>query len=192
MREADYAELSAHGYEVETSVIVDYHGVPWEPIYEVATPSYSSYALLTPDSRHHLIFTPCIGHRTRQINSSQEKFARNRTSLGFSNFSTLCSPGSSHVISLPRFVPREVQDVGHSTQNGECGRFCRVLLLNGLEPRSFKSARGLIDGLAYLHRLCIADRDIKPHNFLVDRDFCLKIIDFDYCYASKGRGRGGR
>src|SRR5712672_156642 len=51
---------------------------------------------------------------------------------------------------------------------------------------------GLIDGLAYLHRLCIADRDIKPHNLLVDRDFCLKIIDFDYCYASKGRGRGGR
>jgi serine/threonine protein kinase len=38
---------------------------------------------------------------------------------------------------------------------------------------------GLIEGLAYLHKHCIAHRDIKPDNLLVDRDFCLKIIDFD-------------
>ncbi|PCH35347.1 kinase-like protein, partial [Wolfiporia cocos MD-104 SS10] len=38
---------------------------------------------------------------------------------------------------------------------------------------------GLIKGLAYLHKLCIAHRDIKPDNLVVDQDFCLKIIDFD-------------
>ncbi|TFK46461.1 kinase-like protein, partial [Heliocybe sulcata] len=38
---------------------------------------------------------------------------------------------------------------------------------------------GLIEGLAYLHALCIAHRDIKPDNLLIDRGFCLKIIDFD-------------
>jgi serine/threonine protein kinase len=38
---------------------------------------------------------------------------------------------------------------------------------------------GLIDGLAYLHEHCIAHRDIKPGNLVVDKNSCLKIIDFD-------------
>ena len=38
---------------------------------------------------------------------------------------------------------------------------------------------GLIKGVAYLHKFCIAHRDIKPENLVVDREFCLKIIDFD-------------
>jgi serine/threonine protein kinase len=38
---------------------------------------------------------------------------------------------------------------------------------------------GLIKGVAHLHEFCIAHRDIKPENLVVDRDFCLEIIDFD-------------
>jgi serine/threonine protein kinase len=38
---------------------------------------------------------------------------------------------------------------------------------------------GLIKGVTYLHKYCIAHRDIKPENLVVDRDFCLKMIDFD-------------
>jgi serine/threonine protein kinase len=44
---------------------------------------------------------------------------------------------------------------------------------------------GLIRGVAYLHELCIAHRDIKPHNLLVDKYFCLKIIDFDIAMQVK-------
>ena len=40
---------------------------------------------------------------------------------------------------------------------------------------------GLIEGVMYLHKFRIAHRDIKPENLVVDsdRDFSLKIIDFD-------------
>ena len=44
---------------------------------------------------------------------------------------------------------------------------------------------GLIKGLAYLHELCIAHRDIKPDNLVVDEDFCLKIIDIDIAIQLK-------
>jgi serine/threonine protein kinase len=53
-----------------------------------------------------------------------------------------------------------------------------------LEERSKVAGRsrlgwGLIKGLAYLHKHKIAHRDIKPGNLVRDRDFNLKIIDFD-------------
>ncbi|SRR6266478_3872592 len=51
--------------------------------------------------------------------------------------------------------------------------------------RPLKSA-GAIKGVAYLHKICIVHRDIKPENLVVDRDFCLKIIDFDVAMRVKG------
>ncbi|KAH9963844.1 kinase-like domain-containing protein, partial [Russula dissimulans] len=44
----------------------------------------------------------------------------------------------------------------------------------------------VIKGLAYLHQHRIAHRDIKPDNLLVDRKFCLKIIDFDLAMRVEG------
>jgi len=38
---------------------------------------------------------------------------------------------------------------------------------------------GLIKGVGILHKFCIAHRDINPQDLVVDRRFCLLIIDFD-------------
>jgi hypothetical protein len=43
-RAADHEDLRAHGYEVETGVVVDDRGVPWEPVYEVWQPFPTHYA----------------------------------------------------------------------------------------------------------------------------------------------------
>jgi serine/threonine protein kinase len=37
---------------------------------------------------------------------------------------------------------------------------------------------GLVKGIGYLHKFCIAHRDITE-NLVVDRDFCLKSVNFD-------------
>ena len=44
---------------------------------------------------------------------------------------------------------------------------------------------GLIKGVAYLHKHCIAHRDVKPENLVVDWDFSLKNIDFDVAMKVK-------
>jgi serine/threonine protein kinase len=36
-----------------------------------------------------------------------------------------------------------------------------------------------MSSVAYLHKLCITRKDIKPQNLVVDRHFCLKNLDFD-------------
>ncbi|KAL3367962.1 hypothetical protein AABB24_009037 [Solanum stoloniferum] len=48
-------------------------------------------------------------------------------------------------------------------------------------PILYKVALGIARGLEYLHRGCttrILHFDIKPHNILLDEDFCPKISDF--------------
>jgi serine/threonine protein kinase len=53
------------------------------------------------------------------------------------------------------------------------------------ESKVVEVCLGLIQGVAYLHERGIAHRDIKPDNLVVDRDFCLKIIDFDVAMRVK-------
>lgn len=48
-------------------------------------------------------------------------------------------------------------------------------------PKLYQIALGIARGLEYLHRGCttrILHFDIKPHNILLDEDFCPKISDF--------------
>jgi len=53
------------------------------------------------------------------------------------------------------------------------------------ESEVVKVCKGLIAGVRYLHSNRIAHRDIKPNNLVVDREFCLKIIDFDLAMQVK-------
>jgi len=50
---------------------------------------------------------------------------------------------------------------------------------NLLESKVYQVCLGLIKDLAYLHEHRIAHGGIKPDNLLVDKNFCLKTIDFD-------------
>ncbi|KAJ0106044.1 hypothetical protein Patl1_19155 [Pistacia atlantica] len=70
--------------------------------------------------------------------------------------------------------------------NGSLEKF----ICNGEDPKAsqylgwekmFEIALGIARGLEYLHRGCntrILHFDIKPHNILLDEDFCPKISDF--------------
>ncbi|KAH9795083.1 hypothetical protein WN944_011645 [Citrus x changshan-huyou] len=54
----------------------------------------------------------------------------------------------------------------------------------------YKIAVGIARGLEYLHRGCntrILHFDIKPHNILLDEDFCPKISDFGLAKICEGR-----
>ncbi|KAI0288637.1 kinase-like domain-containing protein [Russula brevipes] len=60
-----------------------------------------------------------------------------------------------------------------------------VKLSQACESEVVEVCLGLIQGVAYLHQCNIAHRDIKPDNLVVDREFCLKIIDFDVAMQVK-------
>uniref|UniRef100_M1D0D8 Receptor kinase n=1 Tax=Solanum tuberosum TaxID=4113 RepID=M1D0D8_SOLTU len=69
--------------------------------------------------------------------------------------------------------------------NGSLEKFIYEERSNGVRqlgwPILYKIALGIARGLEYLHRGCntrILHFDIKPHNILLDEDFCPKISDF--------------
>jgi serine/threonine protein kinase len=44
---------------------------------------------------------------------------------------------------------------------------------------------GLLDGVAFLHEVLIAHRDIRPQNLVVnEQDWCLELIDFGEAYCA--------
>jgi serine/threonine protein kinase len=56
---------------------------------------------------------------------------------------------------------------------------CVSVVPGKLNGKVAQACWGLIKGVAYLHKFCIAHRDIKPDNLVVDRNFLQEIIDFD-------------
>ncbi|KAG8337501.1 hypothetical protein J6590_019902 [Homalodisca vitripennis] len=51
--------------------------------------------------------------------------------------------------------------------------------LSEMESRSF--FRQILSAVAYLHSKGYVHRDIKPENVLLDKDQCVKLIDFGLC-----------
>ena len=84
---------------------------------------------------------------------------------------------SPHVISLIETIPsttREwlIQPKLHSIRN-------QWFINGGDVAGRVRLGCGLVKGLGYLHEHKIAHRDIKPVNLVCDKDYELKIIDFD-------------
>ena len=95
-------------------------------------------------------------------------------------------PKSEHIISLLDFF---------CTQSGQWIILPKLETVNSyltMDPDRIRGkvapiCWGLIKGLAHLHSLCIAHRDIKPDNLVLDANagYCLKIIDFGFAMRMK-------
>jgi Protein kinase domain len=182
---AHCAELRAHGYEVQSQVIVDANGGTWEPLFEVWRPLsayYTQHALtLRPQmpSHIHIVYRP---RPEEELVAKKVRMDSNELAI-LKHLNTI-QPRSEHVISLldsfhaqsgPWVILPRMDSISDYIANAR----------QKLESKATQVCWGLIKGLAYLHELCIAHRDIKPDNLVVDQDFCLKIIDFDIALQLK-------
>jgi hypothetical protein len=166
------AELGAHGYEVKPPPedIVDEKGGVMKAhsrskmmpshiltVYQQSDPSKRFIAKEVHEQSNELEFL-------RLLNTSQPK-SEHIISLhdSFQTRSTWWAilPEMDSVADYVWFAPRR------------------------LDAKVAQVCWGLIKGVAYLHKLCIAHRDIKPENVVIDRNFCLKIIDFDVAMRVK-------
>ena len=93
-------------------------------------------------------------------------------------------PKSEHVISL---LDSFYAHPGHWVILPKMDAVATYLMTNPskLNTSVARMCWGLIKGLAHLHMHHLAHRDIKPDNLVVDKDFCLKIIDFDVAILVK-------
>jgi serine/threonine protein kinase len=94
-------------------------------------------------------------------------------------------PKSEHIISLHESFQTPSTSWAILPEMSSVAR-CVSVASDKLNERVAQVCWGLIEGVAYLHKFCIAHRDIKPENLVVDRNFSLKIIDFDAAMRVKG------
>ncbi|KAF8506612.1 kinase-like domain-containing protein [Russula emetica] len=164
----DCAELGAHGYQVEPRDIVDEDGyIMMESFSNTPSHILTVYQRSVP-SKKFIAKKVCEQSKELEI---------------FKLLNTL-QPKSEHIISLHdsfqtqstswAILPEmdSIADYVSSVPHRLYGKVAQV-------------CRGLIKGVVYLHEFCIAHRDIKPENLVVDREFCLKIIDFDIAMRVK-------
>ncbi|KAF8429439.1 hypothetical protein L210DRAFT_3563367 [Boletus edulis BED1] len=151
------ALLRAHGYELQPKIIMDDSGGTLEPVYKMPDHILTVYKRTNPNKMF-------IAKKAREESDELEILKILDT----------MRPKTDHVISLvdsfdewaifPRMTTIEYYvDVSRKELQSKVPQVCL----------------GLIEGVAYLHRLCIAHRDIKSDNLVVDKNFTLQIIDFD-------------
>ncbi|KDO45333.1 hypothetical protein CISIN_1g013074mg [Citrus sinensis] len=101
------------------------------------------------------------------------------TLLGF------CLEGNNRAL-IYEFMPNG--SLEKFVYNGDTSKPCQYLRWE----KMYEIVIGIAKGLEYLHRGCstrILHFDIKPHNILLDQDFCPKISDFGLaklCTTKKG------
>ncbi|KAL5522875.1 hypothetical protein ACEPAF_1142 [Sanghuangporus sanghuang] len=167
----DSEEFKAHGYELqpEPGVIVDDRGCVWEPLFQ-----------LPPNIR--------IVHRLARAGEEliAKKVRAHSDEMAILKLLNNSHPKSEHVISLLD---------SFRTRSGQwiiLPKLETVNLYLTMEPDRIRGkvaavCWGLIKGLAHLHGLCIAHRDIKPDNVVLDANagYCAKIIDFEFAMQMK-------
>ena len=172
---AGYAELRAHGYEVKSEIVMDASGDTFEPLLRCGNPLLLIVCRTDarpPDAVLH-------SHRVSTVGPDKElvakKVRKGLNELEILKFLDSIQPKSEHVILL--------LDSFH-TQSGPWVILSKMdtvadylEMANQLDGRAPQVCLGLIKGLAYLHKHCIAHRNIKPDNLVVDQDFSLKMID---------------
>jgi serine/threonine protein kinase len=117
----------------------------------------------------------------RQSDPSKIFFAKKvheqSNELGFFRYLNILQPKSEHIISLHESFQTQ------STSWAILPEMHSAVYVSFAPDQLFRKFDQvcwvLIKGVTYLHKFCIAQRDIKPENLVVDRDFCLKMIDFD-------------
>ncbi len=186
----DCVELEAHGYEVEPRDVVDENGfVIIESFSNVRQP-LSTYAALTLDLQmpSHILTVYQQSDPSKRFVA--KKVSKQSNELEFLKRLNTLQPKSEHIISLHESFQTQSTSWAILPEMDPVAWFVSFAP-NELYGKVAQVCRGLIKGVAYLHKFCIAHRDIKPENLVVDRDlpenYRLRIR-----YTSKGRGRGGR
>jgi serine/threonine protein kinase len=180
----DQVVLRARGYEVKPEAIVDASGIVYEPLFKVwHFISYLCTALmLDPQKPSHIltVFRPSIPGKELIAKKVHEE----SNELEILQLLNTFQPNSEHVISLVDSFQTQSTFWVILPKMESVAAYVVVAPLQ-LSEKVAQICWGLIQGVAHLHKVCIAHRDIKPSNLVVDRDFCLKIIDFDLAMQVK-------
>jgi len=169
--DCDSAQLRARGYEVKP---VDDSGGVWEPLIRVLGNPFQliRHADAQPQIPDHILTVYQPVDEDKEFIAKKVRDGSNE--LEMLRLLDTMHPKSDHVISLIdpfhgwAILPKMNTVEGYI-------RFAP----NELKPKVSQVCLGFIKGLAYLHEHCIAHRDIKLDNLLLDRNFYPKIIDFD-------------
>ncbi|KAH9952849.1 kinase-like domain-containing protein [Russula dissimulans] len=168
---ADCADLRAHGYEVkpEAEDIVDPSGKFVLQAFKIQMPSH-----ILP------VYQPSVPGKE----FTAKKVHEESNELLILKLLNVFQPQQEHIISLHDSFQTELTSWAIFPKLDSVADYV-VFSLSKLYQNVAQVCWGLIRGVAFLHKLCIAHRDIKPDNLLVDREFCLKIIDFDIAMQVK-------
>lgn len=159
-----FAGLGAHGYKVKPPVedIVDEKGgVLKAPRSKMPSHILTVYQQSDPSKRF-----------------IAKKVHEQSNELEFLNYLNTFQPKSEHIISLHEYFQTQSTSWAILPEMDTISDYISFAP-HRLSGKVAQVCWGIIKGIAYLHKFCIAHRDIKPENLVVDRNFCLKIIDFD-------------